>query len=306
MITATENTEHYRLAARLAGLQIGEFSLPVEHHVVLDGMRFHYLDWGTASLPPVVFLHGGGQTARTWDLVCLALCTRYRCVALDQRGHGDSEWSYALDYGPRAHAGDIAAFVDHLGLERFALVGMSMGCVNGLHYAIQHPDRLAALIAVDAGPEVRMDGGRTIIEFRRATAELTSIDAYVEHARRFNPRRDPRLLRMSLLHNLRRLPNGNWTWKTDPRPVMDVERYAREMNELWKQLAHITCPALVVRGAESDVFLDEHAARFADALPDGRWVRIPDSGHTVQGDNPAALVGELSRFLADTTVHWTD
>jgi pimeloyl-ACP methyl ester carboxylesterase len=183
---------------------------------------------------------------------------------------------------------------------------MSMGCVNALHYAIQHPERLAALIAVDAGPEVRLEGGRAIIDFRSATAELTSVEAYVEHAMRFNPRRDPRLLRTSLLHNLRRLPNGNWTWKTDPRPTMDVERYAREMRALWAQLGRITCPALVVRGAESDVFLDEHAERFAQALPRGRWVRVPDSGHTVQGDNPAALLAEMRRFLADPSVRWLE
>jgi esterase len=302
-MSTAEEIAHQKLGARLAGLHVREFAVPNEHHVVLRSMRFHYLDWGTRGRP-VVFLHGGGQTARTWDLICLALRTEFHCVALDQRGHGDSEWSYALEYGPEAHAGDVAAFVDHLGFGRFVLVGMSMGCVNALHYAIGNPDRLAALVAVDAGPSVRMEGGMRIVEFRRETAELDSLDQYLVHAMRFNPRRDPRLLRWSLQHNLRRLPSGKWAWKTDPRPWLDVDDLGRRMANLWNALSSIRCPTLVVRGAESDVFLDEHAERFARALPDGRWVRVERAGHTIQGDNPRGLVDELRRFLAEPAIRW--
>jgi pimeloyl-ACP methyl ester carboxylesterase len=295
---ATE-THHHRLGASLAGLAIPEFVPPAHHHVVLRAMRFHYLDWGTRDRPPIVFLHGGGQTARTWDLVCLALRVDHHCLALDQRGHGDSEWSYVMDYEPEAHAGDVAAFADRLGLERFVLVGMSMGCINGLAYAVRHPERLAGFVAVDAGPAVRAAGGATIVEFREQTREMASLEAYVEAAVRFNPRRDPRLLRQSLLHNLRRLPDGRWTWKTDQRRRFDVAAMMRRLEALWEQIGAVRCPALVVRGAESDVFLDEHAERFARALPAGRWVRIPGAGHTVQGDNPKALVEALRIFLAE-------
>jgi pimeloyl-ACP methyl ester carboxylesterase len=297
-----EDTElHHRLAAEIAGLDLAEVIAPVRHHVVLREMRFHYLDWGTTGRPPVVFLHRGGETARTWDLKCRALRDSYHCFALDQRGHGDSEWSYTFAYTSEDHAGDVAAFVDHLGLERFVLIGMSMGCLNGLAYAIRHPERLAGFVAVDAGPTVRMAGGEAIVEFRRKTETLDSLDDYVAEACRFNPRRDPRLLKRSLLHNLRRLPDGRWTWKTDQRKrEFDFEGMRKRMEALWDEIEVIRCPVLVVRGAESDVFLDEHAERFAEALPDGRWVRIPDSGHTVQGDNPRALVASLREFLATT------
>jgi pimeloyl-ACP methyl ester carboxylesterase len=292
-----ELLEHHRLGAELAGLRIDEFVEAASHHVVLRAMRFHYLDWGTPGRPPILFLHGGGQTARTWDLVCLALRGAYRCLALDQRGHGDSEWSYTMDYLPEAHAGDIAALLDHLGLERVAIVGMSMGCLNGLEFAIRHPERLTAFVAVDAGPTIRIAGGRSIVDFRRRTAMLDSLDDYVAEAVRFNPRRDPRLLRRSLLHNLRRLPDGRWTWKTDQRRDFEVDAMTARMEALWGRLDAVRCPALVVRGAESDVFLDEHAERFARALPDGRWVRVPGAGHTVQGDNPRGLIEALTTFL---------
>lgn len=294
-----DEIRHQQLGAALSGLSIREFAVPHEGHLILRGMRFHYLDWGGAGRLPIVFLHGGGQTAWTWDLVCLALRPDFRCVALDQRGHGDSEWSYAMEYGPDAHVGDIEAFVDHLGLERFVLVGMSMGCVNGLCYAIRHPERLAAFVAVDAGPAVRIEGGQEIVAFREQTRELDSPDAYLDHALRFNPRRDRRLLQHSLLHNLRRLPDGKWTWKTDQRRAFATAEFVERMQGLWPHLRTIRCPVLVVRGAQSNVFLDEHAERFARAVADGRWALVEGAGHTVQGDNPKGLVDALTAFFAD-------
>lgn len=145
-----------------------------------------------------------------------------------------------------------------------------------------------------------MEGSRRIAEFIAAPAEFESVDAAVERALAFNPRRDPRLLKRSLLHNLRRLPNGTFTWKHDRRHrgKIDFEEWARRRLALWDEIPKITCPTLVVRGARCDVFHDEDAAKLAAALPRGEWVKIEHAGHTVQGDNPRALVAELERFLA--------
>ena len=296
-LSHAEQTAHHRLAAEHAGLEIPAYVLPVHHHDVLGGLRLHSLDWGEAERPPVLFLHGGGQTARTWDLVCLALRTEYRCLALDQRGHGDSEWSYAFDYSPEAHAGDFARVLDAFGIERAVVVGMSMGCLNGLRFAIGHPDRVAAFVAVDAGPWVRIEGSHRIREFVQEANGAHDLDALVERALRFNPRRDPALLRVSLRHNLRVLPDGRLTWKTDRRNPIDMDRMVAWLKALQADVEAIRCPLLVLRGAESDVFLDEHAERFAWAVPYGRWARVEGAGHTIQGDAPAALVRELRGFL---------
>src|SRR2546423_5735877 len=102
--------EHLALAARVAGIDLGELALPSEHDVQVNGLRLHYVDWGAASGMPLLFLHGGGLTCRTWDLVCLALRDRYRCLALDLRGHGDSEWDRDGDYDIDAIAADVFAF----------------------------------------------------------------------------------------------------------------------------------------------------------------------------------------------------
>src|SRR3989449_3032952 len=157
-LSPDEFREHLVLASATAGLTLPELVLPEAHHVILRGMRFHYLDWGTRGQPPVLFLHGGGLNVHTWDLVCAALRLERHCLALDQRGHGDSEWSPEMDYATESHVADLDAFVDRLGLDRFVLVGMSLGGANALAWAGTHSQRLAALVLVDVGPETRQAG----------------------------------------------------------------------------------------------------------------------------------------------------
>ena len=143
--------EHLTLAAKISGID-AEIVLPQSRELARPGMRLHYLDWGMAGLRPIVFLHGAALNAHTWDVVCLALRQQYHCHALDQRGHGESAWAKDADYSGEAHRGDIEAFVEHLGLNQFVLVGHSMGGFNAFNYAFQHSHQLAALVLVDAGP----------------------------------------------------------------------------------------------------------------------------------------------------------
>ena len=300
-LSADEFRAHLELSAATAGIDLPEVVLPDAHHLLLRRMRFHYLDWGTPGLPPVVFLHGGGLNAHTWDLVCLALRRERHCVALDQRGHGDSEWSPEMDYSIESHVDDLEAFVDALGLDRFVLVGMSLGGVNALAWAGRHSRRLVGLVLVDVGPEIRVDGVRKIAAFTSDSTPLDSVDHFVERALAFNPRRNRTLLRRSLLHNLRPMPDGRFMWKYDQRHrgKVDPGAYARRRDLLWSAVDGVECPTLVVRGAESDVFHDEDAERLAARLRQGRWVRIEGAGHTVQGDNPAELLVALRSFLAE-------
>jgi pimeloyl-ACP methyl ester carboxylesterase len=296
-----DEIDRLRLITELAGITVPDVVVPASRHVVLDGIRLHYLDWGTAARPPVLFLHGGALNAHTWDAVCLALRGRYHCLALDQRGHGDSEWSPVMDYGPEAHVRDLEAFVEHRALGRFILVGQSMGGLNAFVYATRHSARLAGLVVVDTGPGVRLAGVQRIIDFVGHTAEIDSLEEFIGKAAAFNPRRDPRLLRASLRHHLRRLPNGKWTRKHDMRHLLnsDASALVERIRAYWKHAERVTCPTLVVRGGLSDTFFDEDADQFACTLPDARWVRVEGAGHTVQGDNPRGLLEALQRFFSE-------
>src|SRR5215468_3798198 len=258
-LSPDEFRAHLELSAATAGIALPDLTLPDEQQLLLGRMRFAYLDWGTQGLPPTVFLHGGGLNAHTWDLVCASLRHERHCVALDQRGHGESEWSPQMDYSTESHVGDLEAFVDRLGFERFVLVGMSLGGANALAWAGRHSRRLAGLVLIDVGPEVRSEGVRKIQAFTSEATPLDSVEDFVNRALAFNPRRDATLLRRSLLHNLRQMPDGKWMWKYDQRHRGRVDPGAAERRRdlLWSAVPGVTCPTLVVRGAESDVFHDE-------------------------------------------------
>lgn len=299
-LSAEEYREHLATTAVRAGFEFRDVVLPREDDVSAGDMRLHYLDWGTKGKPPIVFLHGGALTAHTWDLCCLALREDFHCYALDQRGHGDSDWAPEGDYSIAAQVSDVRGFIDKIGLDQFVLVGMSMGAINALAYAINHSDRLSHLVIIDAGPEMRRPGSSRIRDFVNDVADAVSIEAIIERALEFNPRRDPKILRRSLMHNLRQQADGTWRWKYDRSRFqrLDHETHRAERAGLADGLAQIACPTLVVRGGESDVFHEEDAERLAARLPNGRNVTIPRAGHTVQGDNPKGLVAELRRFLA--------
>lgn len=193
----------------------------------------------------------------------------YHCLALDQRGHGESDWSPQLDYSVEVQRSDIETFVDLLHLERFILVGMSMGGVNAIAYAVRHSRRLAGLVLVNVGPDINLGGVERIKQFM-----------------------------------LRQAPNGKWRWKCDLRRWLhtDIRQSVAKLRELWTDVRQIRCPTLVVRGALSDILLDEDAERLASALPDGRWARVDGAGHIVQGDNPRKLVETLRAFFRDINV----
>jgi pimeloyl-ACP methyl ester carboxylesterase len=293
----SEFHSHLADVAAIAGLELDGIALPRDAYFEANGLRLHYLDWGDPSSRPLVLLHGGALTAHTWDIVCLGLLPEFRCITPDLRGHGDSDWAADGDYSPDAYRRDLEALLAHLAIERCALIGNSLGGMTAARFtatcAASEPPE--ALVLVDVGPEMREAGRQRLRGFTGGPRELDSVDEFVERAVAFNPLRQRDVLRRSLLHNLRQLPSGKWTWKYDPSrfgggpPLSAAER--------WEDMRRIACPTLVVRGGRSDMFLDEDAARLASALQDGHWVRIEDASHTVQGDQPLALVQAIREFL---------
>jgi esterase len=294
-------------AADAAGIAPREIVQPTDGTVVVNGVRLHYLDWGNPERPALVLLHGGGLTAHTWDLAALLLRDRYHILALDQRGHGDSDWSADGTYSWEAHTRDITGFVDAVVPEPFALVGMSMGGINAIRYTARHPNRVRALVIVDVGPETLAEGRAELARFRQETQEeAESPDWFLERAMRFNPTRPPAHLRYSLYHALKQVPSGKWTWKQDRRRAAEPEddeaeaEAARQAQaeSLWRDVRGISCPTLVLRGARSTILSRDGAERLAAALPRGELQEIPNAGHTVQGDNPAAFAAAVEGFLA--------
>jgi pimeloyl-ACP methyl ester carboxylesterase len=270
----------------------------LERSVRVNGVTLHYLDWGPADAPPVVLLHGITGHARVWDHLAERLVPGRRVLALDQRGHGDSDAAPDDDYRVATMADDVAAFAGSLQLDRFALLGHSMGGRIAIQYAAAHAGRLERLVIVDIGPEIELAGLQRVRDMMSKSPErIESEEWAVEYIRRANPLQDLDLLRQRVHHGLKRLPDGELTWKY-AKGLRDMMRAGRrDTVDLWEPLARIPCPTLVVRGAESDILSPEVAKRMTEHLPDGRLVEISGAGHTVPADRPDDFVGHVRAFL---------
>jgi len=272
---------------------------PRDASLAAGGLTFHYITWGPESAPPVVLLHGVTGHARSWDALARDLSADFRVIALDQRGHGDSDRAPDGDYRVATMAGDLTGFVDALGLERFALVGHSMGGRVGIAYADGHAARIERICIVDIGPEIHAPGMERIRQMMAGAPErIESEEQAVEFVLRANPRMVEAGLRDRVRHGLKRLPDGGFEWKYD-KALRDMMRQGgrRDSIDLWEPLRRIAAPALLVRGAESDILSADVAKRMIDALPDGRLVEIPGAGHTVPADQPEAFACAVRAFL---------
>lgn len=274
-------------------------SEPREATLSIRGFRLHYVAWGDPAHAPLILLHGITGHARTWDTLATALADRWHVLALDQRGHGDSDPAPDGDYTVGAMADDLEAFADALGHRRFTLLGLSMGGRVAMGFAGAHPERVERLVIVDIAPEIHAAGmARIRTMIANAPESIESEEWAVETAMAANPRADVAELRHRIKHALKREPDGTLTWKY-ARDLREMMRRGgrREPMDLWERLTRITCPTLLVRGAESDVLSPELAARVVSSLRDGRLVEVPDAGHTVPGDRPAQFVEVVRRFL---------
>jgi pimeloyl-ACP methyl ester carboxylesterase len=272
---------------------------PVSRDVSLRGLRFHFVDWGGDGALPVLFLHGFSGHARTWDHAAGTLHDRFHVLALDQRGHGDTEW--ADEYGSGPMVADVLAFLDALALERVALVGASMGGINAYCFAAAHPERVDRLVVVDVGPEIDRRGISRIMANAVANTKagaFASVDEAFARMRDDNPLADPAMLRHRVEHNVRTLPDGRVTWKWDPA-LADRSAARSEIghDEQWDRWRGLRCPTLLLRGSESDLLSVETAERMLAEQPRARLVTIDGASHTVTMDRPDAHDAAIREFL---------
>jgi pimeloyl-ACP methyl ester carboxylesterase len=264
--------------------------------VTLDGLKFHYLDWGGDG-PPLVMLHGFTGHAHTWDHTAAALRPRYRVLALDQRGHGDTQWAHA--YGSRLMVEDVRRFLDALELDRVTLMGLSMGGNVAYLFAATYPERVDRLVVLDIGPEVAPAGAARIAGGLDAPDTFASEDEAVSQARLANPRPTDQSLRHRVVHNLRPDGKGGLTYKWD-KALRDgtASRDDHSPAERWAAWRAVRVPTLLVRGAESDILAAGTAEQMVAENPNATLAVIDDCGHSITLDRPESLVEVLRPWLA--------
>jgi pimeloyl-ACP methyl ester carboxylesterase len=271
------------------------------------GIELQVLSWSDAGVP-LVLLHGFGNDAHVWDDFAPAVAPYYRTLAFDLRGHGDSSRDPELRYDHESMASDVIAVTERLGLERFVLVGHSMGGRVAMRVAGRHPERLAGLVIVDAGPEL---DARGVLRIRMDAVsekpkDFASASEYELLLSNTYPLASPHVLSRMARFGLRRNAEGRLEPKTDPAffrawehesPTDAERRAAEETAALWAALAGTPCPTLVVRGAASDVLSPEVADRMEEVLPRPTLAVVARAGHSVMLDNPDGFREAVTSFV---------
>jgi pimeloyl-ACP methyl ester carboxylesterase len=260
-----------------------------------DGNRLAADAAGDPSDPPVVLLHGGGQTRHSWGTTLTTLAGHgWRGYSVDLRGHGDSEWAADGDYTLDALAGDVLAIARSFDTPP-ALVGASLGGIASLAAIGEHPDEKVAraLVLVDVAPRIEEAGRERIGEFmmEHMASGFGSLDEVADAIQRYNPHR-PRPTNLSGLEkNLRRRDDGRWYWHWDPvfisgRLGSPDETRSTLVDPARLQIAArvLTIPTLLVRGRQSDLLSEEGAREFLELVPHAGFVDVTGAGHMVAGD----------------------
>jgi len=278
-----------------------EFALP-------SGDRLSYIRWGSAS-PQLVFLHGGGQNAHTWDTVILAL--GQPAIAVDLPGHGHSFRRADRNYGPWRNAEAVAALIEGVAPDAAAVVGMSLGGATTTRLAATRPDLCRRAVIVDVTPQVN-DPSRELTTMERGSVSLIggpptyeSFEAMADATVALSPLRDPAAVRRGVRHNARRRGDGSWTWRYDlfggpseEGPPSDEQRGNwADFTPLWEDVSRITVPTLFVRGGLSPFVRDEDIEEMQRRLPAMQLVTVDGAGHAVQSDQPLELVRLLQDFV---------
>ena len=265
---------------------------PLDRDLLVNGLRLHVLDWGGDGRTPLLLLHGFTGHAHAWDTLSIALQPHFHVVALDQRGHGNSD--PADTYNAVAAADDIGGVVAQLGLTPCVLVGLSMGGRNAMYFTSKRPELVQKLVVVDIGPEI----SKRATEAPAGPAEpdtWDSIEQAAQHLFRANPYPGIHYYRWVVTHSLRERPDGSLVWAWHPSIK---ERRSQPDVDWWAVVRAIAPPTLVLRGEQSHVLDRNVAERMVKELPRGSFVEIPRAVHTLHEDNPDAGLAALKDFLA--------
>lgn len=281
------------LPASLGPLRHGYVVRPPSPASADGPLRLHHLEYGPAATgaEPVVLVHGVSGHAGAWVGVGFGLASAgFRPIAIDLRGHGQSQWSAAQDYATTTHAADIAVVLDALGIERASFVGSSWGALVSLAFAHANPDRVRRLALVDIEPSFSQ--AETDV-MPRPHAFATAADV-LEFERGRNPNAPDVVLAAVAAASVRPGPAGLEPW-FDP---FFYERWPFRSDDWWAALAEVQAPTLVVHASATFV-RGEITERMAAALPNGRHAEVGPSTHVVPVDAPGPLTDLLVEFLRE-------
>ena len=266
------------------------------HFVEANGIKLHYLDYGTAGRRPMLCLHGGAAHAHWFDFVAPGFIPDHHVYSMDLRGHGDSAWADPHTYSWKHYAEDVNALVEKLDLRDFVLVGHSMGGMVSLVYAATHPGRMARLVIVDTIMLMPMDRVTKMREFGAKPARPYATQEELIARYRLEPSETqmaaPEVIRRMAVHSARQDADGRWQHKADRRVSANFEQISGV--PLWEK---VKVPALVIRGERSKRFTPKLLAEVQARAPQVQMTEVPASDHHITLDNPQGFVDAVQKFL---------
>jgi pimeloyl-ACP methyl ester carboxylesterase len=257
---------------------------------------------GPVDAPTILFLHGSGQTRQSWSgALTQAVKRGYRAIALDMRGHGDSEWAPDGRYDLDRFEADIRRVIEQLGSEPI-LVGASLGGMIGMMIAAAPPPRLRALVLVDITVRVEVSGANEVIAFMGSAPDgFASLEEAADAVSAYLPHRPRPTSTSGLMRNLR-LRDGRYYWHWDPA-FMQMGRDAQARldpaapSPLESIARAVTIPTLLIRGSRSRIVSEAGAREFLELVPHAEFVDIAGAHHMVAGDANDAFNAATFGFI---------
>jgi pimeloyl-ACP methyl ester carboxylesterase len=262
--------------------------------------------------PVVLLLHGGGQTRHAWRNTAEGLVrSGWVVYALDQRGHGDSDWVADASYAFPDFAADVTAVATALAARAArppVVVGASLGGIaallaEGMAEKEKTSPLFSALILVDITPRVDMEGVSKIQAFMGAHAHegFATLDEAADAVAAYLPHRPRPRSHSGLKKNLRLHPDGHWRWHWDPRFLHGPRPINSARGDIEAALVdaarRVAIPALLVRGGSSELVKEAHAREFLDLVPHAEYVDVAGARHMVVGDRNDHFAGVIADFL---------
>jgi pimeloyl-ACP methyl ester carboxylesterase len=283
-----------------AGARLGAqgSAAPVDRFVDVSGLRIHYVDWGGEGKQPLIMVHGLDRVARTFDHVATRFTSRYRVLAIDMRGHGDSGWDPQGRYLVEDHVGDLEGVVQQLQLRDMILWGNSTGGRVVQVFAGKHPALVSRVISEDVGPErPRQIADSYAKRVQQEQAGWASEEELLAQLRKSNPRMSDAVLGPYVRYGTKRRADGRIEWKRDPQLVKGFVA-----TDLWRFVRNIKSPILYILGGRSTIVPKETQDELRKTLPLAQQITIPDVGHYPSDEKAEEVVRLVNLFLAGERV----
>lgn len=270
--------------------------VPADRYLTVGSLRIHFLDWAQPAAepkPPLILLHGIGRLARSFDPIAPHFVDRYRVIAMDLRGHGDSAWHPQAAYLVEDYAQDLEGLVAQLDLRDVVLWGNSTGGRVAQVFAGTHPELTRAVIVEDVGPErpKEISAGRSA-RMAREQQGWASVDELALQLKQDYPRTPEATLRLIAGHNSKLRADGRIVLKRDP----DIEK-GFVPTEIWRFVKAIRAPIIYILGGASTIVPANTQEELRRVLPHVEIVTMPGLGHYPNEEDREAFAAIVDRFL---------